>query len=302
MAENARPQVRNIRQSIKADIQQRISAHQSKIAALGASSPPLNLLADGDSWFDYPLIGDDLPLGNSDIIEQLRGLLPQGTLILNLAHHGDATTQMMGVTKRQTLVEQLRAPENGQFNAILFSGGGNDMVGDQFRLWLNDAKLVGGDVAKSIDQQALSDIIGVVMTAYYDLLAARDSKDHSIPIFVHSYDFAWPTNKGVCGFGPWLYPSLNSRGWMQDLGNADMGKGHEIVRLILTEFDKQMRGLSADPHNNVIYVSTQGTLTQPSDWANELHPSPDGFKKIATNFVGPLLKGARGRAAVAARD
>jgi hypothetical protein len=33
----------------------------------------------------------------------------------------------------------LQEPKNGKFDAILFSGGGNDLVGDQFRLWLNDA-------------------------------------------------------------------------------------------------------------------------------------------------------------------
>jgi hypothetical protein len=41
-------------------------------------------------------------------------------------------------------------------------------------------------------------------------------------------------------------------------------------------------------------VDTQTTLVA-SDWANELHPFPDGFKKIAQKFVDALRAKFPGR-------
>jgi len=39
--------------------------------------------------------------------------------------------------------------------------------------------------------------------------------------------------------------------------------------------------------NNFSVVDTQGVLS-PADWANELHPYPNGFMKIADRFVTAL--------------
>lgn len=227
------------RAAIDAEVQQRIAAHQRLMLNQGLVASrdparPLNLLADGDSWFDYPLSGE-LPI-RSDVIVQLGGLISPRPTVLKLAHYGDATTALLGVRKRALLLQALQDPKNGKFDAILFSGGGNDLVGDQFRLWLNDANAVGGDPLKALNESALSDIVGVVETAYMDLVATRNLVDKRIPIFAHAYDFALPTDKGVCGVGPWLFPSLMSRQWMHDTSPADLAVGAQIVRLILIEF------------------------------------------------------------------
>ena len=45
--------------------------------------------------------------------------------------------------------------------------------------------------------------------------------------------------------------------------------------------------LANDRANNFTLVDTQGLLV-PKDWANELHPYPDGFNKLAAKFVESL--------------
>jgi hypothetical protein len=45
--------------------------------------------------------------------------------------------------------------------------------------------------------------------------------------------------------------------------------------------------LAADGANNFAMVDTRSVLA-PADWANELHPYPDGFKSIAEKFVAAL--------------
>jgi hypothetical protein len=114
------------RPQIEAELQQRIVAHQRLLLNQGFlanrdAARPLNLLAAGDSWFDYPLTDDELPIP-SDVIVQLRSLVAPRPFILPLAHRGDASTELLGVTKRQRLLAALQEPKNGKFDAICFLG------------------------------------------------------------------------------------------------------------------------------------------------------------------------------------
>jgi hypothetical protein len=193
-------------------------------------------------------------------------------------------------------LNQLRDAKNGKFDAILFSGGGNDLVGDAFRLWLNDGT-PNSDPANALNRETLDDIVGVVRGSYKDLIATRNLVSPAIPIFVHGYDFALPTDIGVCGIGPWLYPSLHSRGWMGSI--ADLTVGAEIVKLMLLKFRELLLDLSKDKMDNVIFVETQGTLSA-REWANELHPNPAGFTKIAEKFSQSLANRFDGRPVIAA--
>jgi len=45
--------------------------------------------------------------------------------------------------------------------------------------------------------------------------------------------------------------------------------------------------LEADAANNFHLVNTQGILTR-AEWANELHPVPEGFQKVAQKFADAL--------------
>ena len=80
----------------------------------------------------------------------------------------------------------------------------------------------------------------------------------------------------------------------QDAGQLALGA--QIVRLILTEFQALLQEFAVDPNNNVVLVMTQGCLGA-GEWANELHPTPDGFIKIARRFVDALATRFGGRAA-----
>jgi hypothetical protein len=129
-----------------------------------------------------------------------------------------------------------------------------------------------------VDRQCLADVIGVIQAAYLDLIAIRDSIVPDCVIFVHGYDFAQPTGQGVCGLGPWLKPSLDFRGW------TNFASASQIVKEVLQAFDKLLVQLEQQ-YNNIVYVRTQGTLSPATDWANELHPTEQGFNKIAGVFL-----------------
>jgi hypothetical protein len=111
-----------------------------------------------------------------------------------------------------------------------------------------------------------------------------------VPIFTHCYDFPIPNGAHPPCIGPWLKPSLDFCNWPAAAGKL-------IVRQALIAFRAMLVRLASDAENNLHLVDTQGTLLE-SEWANELHPNPDGFGKIAQKFADSLAQ--LGAAALAA--
>jgi len=127
-----------------------------------------------------------------------------------------------------------------------------------------------------------------IEASFRDLFAFRDRYAPGVPIFAHNYDFAIPNGAHPACAGPWLKPSLDYCGW-------NVQQGTLIVRQALTDFSSMLTGLAAPTaNNNFTLVNTQGTL-QPDDWANELHPYPNGFKSLAAHFVQTLRAPFPGR-------
>jgi hypothetical protein len=112
MRESLAPHMQK-RDAIDEEIAERIKIHQRRIASLKVAaaalsaagvqpqSTPLVMLAHGDSWFDYPLSGNDLSFRDTDIIAQLRGMGRVNPMILNISHYGDATTEEMSLPKQE---------------------------------------------------------------------------------------------------------------------------------------------------------------------------------------------------------
>ena len=73
------------------------------------------------------------PKGDGVIVK----LQSRGYNIANMAHFGEEVQQMLGLDDRQELALRLGDP-NVNYDALLFSGGGNDLVGDKFCVWLHD--------------------------------------------------------------------------------------------------------------------------------------------------------------------
>jgi hypothetical protein len=279
------------RDSINDEIAERTRIHQAKIAALksarramlAAAAPalePLVMMAHGDSWFDYPLDGNSLSLRSTDVIVQLESMGNINPVIINMSHYGDATTEEMSWPKQERMIHCLQDSANWLNgtgpDAILFSGGGNDIAGNQFCIFLNYA----GAGASGLNAARFDEALGMVEASYNDLFAFRDRYAPGVPIFGHCYDFPIPNGVHPACAGPWLQPSLNFSGWTVTQGVA-------ILQQALTDFKAMLANLAGNSANKFFLIATQGTLV-PSDWANELHPFPAGFQKIAAKFVTAL--------------
>ena len=149
----------------------------------------------------------------------------------------------------------------------MVSMGGNDLVGDQFAIYLE----YGG--TKLTLSNRFQGVLDLVSASYENLFALRDAFAPRVPIFGHCYDHPLPSGvPAALIMGPWLWPSLKFA-----LYDYDLAK--DIVEAMVDEFYNTLNKL-ADPDptkkNKFCLVNTRNTLTRddtyPRGWSNELHP------------------------------
>jgi len=275
---------RATRQQVEKDRQDRIAAFRTSLASKQKKRPPgvmaltakgePRILAEGDSWFDYPI-----PFSGGGVIDHLKRI--SGADILNLAKAGDEVRNMMGVKQRKR-IEELLGDKTLNFDVFLFSGGGNDIAGDQCCLWLNPASSTAS-ASDAINTSRFKVALDLIEVGYRDLIAIRDRLAPNCVIVGHGYDTPQPSKVGVCGLGPWLKPSMDYRGW------TIPSDQFTIAKQMLGEFALMVKRLS-ETTNKFVYVQTQGLLNPVTEWANEIHPNSAGFQKVAAAFNNELAK------------
>jgi hypothetical protein len=236
----------------------------------GGSFEPLQIFAEGDSWFDYPV-----PFFGGGIIPRLEDRL--GVPILNLAKAGDEVRYMLGVEERTVLAEHFTngSPAGGPWDVLLFSGGGNDIVDNPMALWVKDWNPAMPPAAH-IHKARFGAALALVQAGCEDLIALRNQLSPTTQLVFHGYDFAIPDGRGICGFGPWLQPTFQLRKFPT---RAAM---EAVVKAMLQQFAVMLATLASP---TVTFINGQGTLApQPSSWHNELHPARAGFGKFADLF------------------
>jgi hypothetical protein len=158
--------------------------------------------------------------------------------------------------------------------------GGDDIVGDQLAIYLT----YGGGVKTASDR--LQGVLDLVNASYSDLFALRDLFAPDVPIFGHCYDYALPNGVPAAGiFGPWLQPSFN-------FAYYTFMDAQPVVVDMIDKFHTILKGLASSAVNNFYVIDTTNTIPSnnapPDGWANELHPYPTGFGRLADKFVAAL--------------
>jgi hypothetical protein len=278
----------------RAEMERRTREHQLKVARYKkhkemnklAGPDPLNLHAIGDSWFEYPLDGNiPIPFSNFAIVADCQ-LGAEGTPnpnILNRAEHGQASTAVLTWENQSEMVNDWINPANwtnGQLDAILVSMGGDDIVGDQLAIYLTYG---GGTKTANGRLQGTMDLISA---SYSDLFALRDLFAPSVPIFGHCYDYALPNGvPAAVVFGPWLQPSFR-------FAYYNFLDAQQVVVDMIDKLFYLLKGLASDAKNNFHLIDTRNTIAPtdapPDGWANELHPYPQGFGRLADKFLAAL--------------
>jgi hypothetical protein len=245
---------------------------------------PLDFLAIGDSWFEYPLYNEIISFQNNAIVAkpQLGSMGSPPPQILNQALHGQATTAVLSWENQEQMISVLQDPdqwlneETGLPDAILISAGGDDLVGDQLAIYVD----YGGG---GLNLRRFQGVLDSVQASYLDLFTFCDLFAKGVPVIGHCYDYAIPNDvHPICTKSAWLWPSLSFAGY-------DYNTGLQVVTEMIDRFHDMLAGLAADPSNNFTFIDTRNTLTrdatQPNGWANEIHPWYTGFTALASRFL-----------------
>jgi hypothetical protein len=246
------------------------------------------LVAEGDSWFDYPP-GFDVLNNLENFGYTVHSVANAGATIEQMAYGPDNDQPVADFFKRDPsqLAETLRYIQEHEPAAVLFSGGGNDIAGNELLPLLNH-KNTGGDPLRVDMVNALFNVS--VKNGYRTFLSmvreVAKAQGRVIPVIGHGYDYAFPDGRGVVnvgGFhflGPWLAPSLNKKGYNEV-------EGRPIVMRLIDAHNAMLQSLTAEfPFFH--RVDVRGTLPKKSDWANELHPTNKGFRRVAEKFYAKL--------------
>jgi len=244
------------------------------------------LVAAGDSWFDYPF---------HDVLKDLHD--DYGYNVESTSHKGDPMESMayLGgqIDGLSRMFDKVRA-QGATPIAVLLSGGGDDIAGREFGMLLNNKdSAIGGwnaDVLKGVIEDRIA-------AAYVAMLNAIDSLSNqyagrTLPILIHGYDYPVPDGRGFLGGwgplpGPWLQPGFREKNF------ADLDETKALMRLAIDQFNAMLTELVTAPAlAHVKYVDLRGTLktddTYKDWWANELHPTEQGFKAVTDRFAQAL--------------
>ena len=249
-----------------------------------------HLVAVGDSWFDYPF---------HDIIDLLED--DYGYTIQSCARAGDPIEAMAysqgGQLEKLARSFEKVAAQGAVPKAVLLSGGGDDIAGEQFGMLLNSATSIIGGWNNEVVDGVINQRIAVAYRTMLDAIGvlSQHYAGATLPILIHGYDYAVPDGRGFLGGwwilpGPWLQP-----GFMQKQF-ADLAHNTGMIQDIIDRFNAMLNALTQQAaYRHVRYIDLRGTLTNKLQgrayqkwWANELHPEEKGFIAVTARFAQEL--------------
>lgn len=252
---------------------------------LSGSNLPV-LVAEGDSWFEFPLLV-------REIVDQLE----DDYLIWSIGAAGDTAQNM--VYDRAEYPQALSKHKN-DVRGFLFSAAGNDIIGED----LNTQKPVLFDLLKNFNGNAndieghinlglLDDKMTFLKNAYSKVIADIRSKLEfkNLPIFIHGYDYAIPypcddndpRNPIHAAKNEWLGEPLDQR----KIHDPELRRN--IIKFLINRLYQMLEKVAGDPQKTGVWlVDCRGAMPEVTDWIDEIHGTSDGFKKIATRFASVL--------------
>jgi len=260
---------------------QRVSDVRPKQAVFAASirqfPKRLVLISEGDSWFSYPL--------NANIADYIE--MMSDFSMLRLEHNGDEAREIMGAGSDQ-LKKLKYYLKNYPVEALLMSAGGNDLVAGELKRMLS-TRVAGATWQSAVKLDVLTTVLDEIVESYGRLLDARDALRPNCVLFAHSYCYFQPTGRkatgpfGLGSAGPWMRPVLVSK------GIDPVAEGPQLARYIVDELHARLQGLAAARKRFVVVDSRTALPVDDVHWADEIHPSGTGFRRLANDFWKPLL-------------
>lgn len=225
------------------------------------------IVAEGDSWFQYPLI-------LRDVIDHLS----DKWAISCLSSAGALLEDMVTTPEYAAPLERYGA------RILLFSAGGNDLVAGG--ALANHLEAYDRDTASQMRPEdylraSFQQILDNAFAQYERMCRDVAGSFPAVRIISHGYDYAIPNR------GKWMGVPMEKR------GITDAKLQVQIAQRMVDRFNNGLR-LLAQRMPNLTYVDCRGSV---SDWYDELHPRDAGYgsaaKRIDKAITQALAGGTR---------
>ena len=247
-------------------------------------------LAEGDSWFTIGAIP------SSNLLYEMH--LKKRAVILNLGYPGDTISNIAQLSANTEFSRRLAHPNwASDWDAILMSGGGNDLIdraADIIRELPSGSS--GTKATDYIDAGNLKAFQDAVQAGFRKIVELRDSTSSPSkgkPIIVHTYDYPTP-RPSPANFlivpitKPWMHPVFEKRAVPKALRIKVAARLLDSLATALLELEQELPAFHV--------VDTRKSLTRADidakgnsgDWLNEIHPNSDGYRKIADLLAGKI--------------
>jgi hypothetical protein len=226
-------------------------------AKLDAGWRGVRLLAEGDSWFEYPH-----PFGkHDDVVDCL-------TEFYAIYCVSAASDTLENMTARASELETLIAELNP--DGFMFSAGGNDIAGPTLSNYLEDYE--DGVDDGYLLTPAYGRFLDDVAQTYDGFLKTLTTRFPKLHIFCHGYDYALPQRGGR-----WLGPQFMARHFPEE-------RWAPIVRKMIDDFNATLARLAPANGGRVHYIDCRGAIGGLTEWRDELHGRDAGCLRVAGRF------------------
>jgi len=246
----------------------RNARYQLKIAG-GYSG--LRILDEGDSWYQYPVMLDDI----IDVVSREHA-------VFSLSGAGDTLEEMAGMAEYKQAIAE-RDPD-----IFILSAGGNDVLGKGAFINLLRDYRPGTMAHDLLDSDRLARILSRVGSKFDEIFRAALAIKPSLRIVTHGYDYIHPREGGQ-----WIGQPLESKGIPFDIGR-------DIVKIILDRFNMAMEDLAGRFSGSVTHVNLLGKVDRGAQsWYDEIHPKNAGFERAAMEISRQFAAAGAGVGAAA---
>lgn len=258
--------------------------HQHTESLIRAADTPksIKIVAEGDSWFDYPL--------SKDIIDWLA---IEGYAIKNFSTHGDILENMVYGTKvdentqnkKKSLDKLIEAIEKYEPSFVLLSGGGNDVVGENMIQFLNHSFSGYPHLRSKEFTDHINKYVKSTIRHFCERVWMSDSDIH---ILMDGYAYAKANGKAykkvwISWAGPWILPGFQQKGIL------NKSEHENIIKQMVDIFNDMLHTIS-DEFDNFHYIDLRPFFPNDNQWDNEIHLTNEGYKIAANIYHHNMMK------------
>jgi hypothetical protein len=219
----------------------------------------IRIVSEGDSWFQHP------HPAVKDIIDQLF----DDFAIYSLGAGGDQLEKYFekGEYKKALASEQPRF--------FLMSGGGNDILGKRVKDFIN-TPIDPDDEPEKILNTEFRETVSRLGDIYQTVFEEVKRDFPGVHILCHGYDYIYPDAK---------------KGWYgRYAGKKITRPAHlkAVADFLIDHFNEKLAE-ATEGFDHVHYIDLRGMVKERELWYDEIHPTSDGFDRIAEKFKAKIL-------------